>query len=99
MLAVPLQLDAAVLQGLAAGIEFAIGDGGAVSVDGNAVLTKCTFSDNTAIGNGGGLFVTGEAMLTDTVFSSNRAANGGGAAACWLMVGWLLRPWRPQTGR
>ncbi|MFH2093159.1 MAG: choice-of-anchor Q domain-containing protein [Pseudomonadota bacterium] len=58
----------------------ASGLGGAVAIEGGAVLNACTLDSNSAAYSGGGVSITGNASLTNTVFYNNSSYSGGAAA-------------------
>jgi hypothetical protein len=56
--------------------------GGAVQVDGHAVIANSTFSDNRAAGPGGAILVTGKSEIAHVSTDGNTAEQGGASVAC-----------------
>jgi predicted outer membrane repeat protein len=56
--------------------------GGAVQVDGHAVIANSTFSNNRAAGRGGAILVTGKSEIANVSTEGNTAEQGGASVAC-----------------
>lgn len=52
--------------------------GGLYTLSTNAIISDCTFVNNTAISQGGGIFCQGQVILARCTFQGNTAPTGGG---------------------